>query len=100
YIKEHSPLEVEVFAHGALCVSYSGQCLMSSMIGKRSGNRGACAQPCRMTYQLKEDGHVIEDEAFLLSPRDLCTIDHLQEYIDANVTSLKLEGRMKKPEYV
>lgn len=100
YIKEHSSLEIEVFAHGALCVSYSGQCLMSSMIGKRSGNRGACAQPCRMTYQLKEDGQVIENEAFLLSPRDLCTIDNLQEYIDANVTSLKLEGRMKKPEYV
>ncbi len=101
YICENSPLEVEVFAHGAICVAYSGQCLMSSMIGKRSGNRGACAQPCRLPYTLKEDGQTLNKEpVYLISPRDLCTIDHMQDFIEAGVTSIKLEGRMKKPEYV
>ena len=100
YICSHTRLEIEVFAHGALCVSYSGQCLMSSMIGHRSGNKGACAQPCRLPYQLEEDQTLIDDYSFLLSPKDLCTIDNIAEYIKAEVTSLKLEGRMKKPEYV
>lgn len=101
YIVKNTTLEVEVFGHGAICVAYSGQCLMSSMIGKRSGNRGACAQPCRLPYQLEEDGHLLQnDPVYLISPRDLCTIDHIKEFIEAGVTSIKLEGRMKKSEYV
>ncbi len=96
--------EIEVFAHGALCVCYSGQCLMSSMIGGRSGNRGRCAQPCRLTYELvDENGHEVTNGVagkYLLSPRDLKTIDLLPELIGAGVASLKLEGRMKRPEYV
>jgi putative protease len=100
YICDHTSLEVEVFAHGAICVAYSGQCLMSSMIGKRSGNRGACAQPCRLPYRLEEDGKILDEEQFLMSPRDLCTIENVEEFIKAGITSLKIEGRMKKPEYV
>ena len=100
YICDHTSLEVEVFAHGAICVAYSGQCLMSSMIGKRSGNRGACAQPCRLPYKLEEDGRILDEEQFLMSPRDLCTVENVSEFIKAGITSLKLEGRMKKPEYV
>ena len=99
-----SRAEIEVFAHGALCVCYSGQCLMSSMIGGRSGNRGRCAQPCRLTYELvDENGNEVTNGAagkYLLSPRDLKTIDLLPELIEAGVASLKLEGRMKRPEYV
>lgn len=99
-----SKIEIEVFAHGALCVCYSGQCLMSSMIGGRSGNRGRCAQPCRLTYELvDENGQEVTNGAagkYLLSPRDLKTIDLLPELIGAGVASLKLEGRMKRPEYV
>lgn len=94
-------IEIEVFIHGALCVCYSGQCLMSSFIGKRSGNRGSCAQPCRLRYDLCLDGQTLESRIpFLLSPKDLMTIDHIGEFIDAGVTSFKIEGRMKKPEYV
>ena len=99
YICSHTSLEIEVFAHGALCVGYSGQCLMSSMIGKRSGNRGACAQPCRLPYTLVEDGKDI-NTSYLMSTMDLCTADHVADYIEAGVTSLKIEGRMKRPEYV
>ena len=100
-IVKNTKCEVEVFAHGALCVAYSGQCLMSSMIGKRSGNRGACAQPCRLPYNLEEDGKVLNEEpSYLMSTRDLCSIDHVGDLIEAGVTSLKIEGRMKKPEYV
>jgi putative protease len=100
-ITSSTKCEVEVFAHGALCVAYSGQCLMSSMIGKRSGNRGACAQPCRLPYTLEEDGKVLNEKpAYLMSTRDLCTIAHVGDLIEAGVTSLKIEGRMKKPEYV
>lgn len=99
-----SNIEIEVFAHGALCVCYSGQCLMSSMIGGRSGNRGRCAQPCRLTYELvDENGQEVTNGAagkYLLSPRDLKIIDLLPELIGAGVASLKLEGRMKRPEYV
>ena len=99
-----SKIEIEVFAHGALCVCYSGQCLMSSMIGGRSGNRGRCAQPCRLPYELvDESGKDATGGAagkYLLSPKDLKTIDLLPELIGAGVASLKLEGRMKRPEYV
>ena len=104
HICKHSPIEIETFMHGALCVCYSGQCLMSSMIGRRSGNRGRCAQPCRLPYTLVDaDGKdVLKEEAgdYLLSPRDFNTIDALPELIKAGVTSLKIEGRMKRPEYV
>ena len=88
-------VEIEAFAHGALCVAVSGQCLFSSMIGGRSGNRGRCAQPCRLPYQL-DDG----TSGYLLSTRDLMLIDKLPLMRDAGVYSYKLEGRMKRPEYV
>ena len=100
YIASHTHAELEVFIHGALCVCYSGQCLMSSMIGQRSGNRGQCAQPCRLNYQLKEDDQILDCPPYLLSPKDLMTIDHIGELIEAGVTSFKIEGRMKSPEYV
>lgn len=96
-------MDVEVFAHGALCVCYSGQCLMSSMIGGRSANRGLCAQACRLPYELKNersDEALPADGEHLLSPRDLCTIDVLGELSRAGVGSLKIEGRMKSAEYV
>ncbi|MBO8126836.1 MAG: DUF3656 domain-containing protein [Firmicutes bacterium] len=96
-------IEVEVFAHGALCFSYSGNCLLSSLIGGRSGNRGRCAQPCRLEYSLvNSEGKVLgEGEAtHLLSPKDLNTLEHLEDLIKAGVHSLKIEGRMKRPEYV
>lgn len=97
YICENTSTEIEIFAHGALCVSYSGQCLMSSMIGDRSGNRGKCAQPCRLPYKLiKNDKEV--SSGYLLSPKDLSSIEILKEL--PNVASLKIEGRMKSPEYV
>ena len=100
----NSSAEIEVFMHGALCVCYSGQCLMSSMIGARSGNRGQCAQPCRLPYELVDDKSVdvLKDNAgkYLLSPKDLNTIELLPELIEAGVSSLKIEGRMKRPEYV
>lgn len=98
-------MEFEVFAHGALCFCYSGQCLFSSMVGGRSGNRGRCAQPCRLPYQLIADKgsekQVIEAAGrYLLSPADLCAVEHLAQLKDAGVTSLKIEGRMKRAEYV
>lgn len=95
-------VELEVFAHGALCVAYSGQCLMSSMIGGRSGNRGACAQTCRMPYTLCDYDSLKEygETAYLLSMKDLNTLAQLDKLAAANVTSLKIEGRMKKSEYV
>ncbi len=97
YICDNTDTEIEIFAHGALCVSYSGQCLMSSMIGDRSGNRGKCAQPCRLPYKLiKNDKEVAS--GYLLSPKDLSTIEILNEI--PNVACLKIEGRMKSPEYV
>lgn len=103
-INQNPLLELEIFGHGALCISYSGQCLMSSLIGGRSGNRGRCAQPCRMTYTLvDEKGHSIGDEEIgehLLSPRDLNTLELLPEICRSGVSSLKFEGRMKRPEYV
>ncbi|NLG85339.1 MAG: U32 family peptidase [Firmicutes bacterium] len=94
--------EVEVFVHGALCYSYSGQCLMSSLIGGRSGNRGRCAQPCRLAYELIDpDGRTVAAEGkYLLSPRDLCLLPHLPRLASAGVKALKIEGRMKNPAYV
>lgn len=104
HICAHAPVEIETFMHGALCVCYSGQCLMSSMIGGRSGNRGRCAQPCRLPYTLVDEKgqDVLGDKAgsYLLSPRDLSTIDVIPNLIEAGVSSLKIEGRMKRPEYV
>lgn len=94
-------MQTEVFVHGALCTCYSGQCLMSSMIGQRSANRGVCAQACRLPYALEEDGHpVAEGESFLLSPKDLCGVDLIPQLVEAGVSSFKIEGRMKSPEYV
>ena len=105
YICKNSPIEIEVFIHGALCICYSGQCLMSSMIGGRSGNRGRCAQPCRLPYSLIDEKGadvlaVNEAGEYLLSPKDLCTIEIIPELIAAGVASLKIEGRMKRAEYV
>ena len=104
HICTQAKAEIEVFIHGALCVCYSGQCLMSSMIGGRSGNRGRCAQPCRLPYTLvdEKDNDMLGDSAgkYLLSPRDMNTINLLPELLAAGVTSLKIEGRMKRPEYV
>ena len=115
HICKNSNVEIEVFVHGALCISYSGQCLFSSMIGGRSGNRGQCAQPCRLPYELissntdiissklkssKDSSHHTIDKGYLLSPRDLCGLDYLPELIKAGVSCLKIEGRMKTPEYV
>lgn len=94
-------LEVEAFVHGALCVCYSGQCLMSSLIGGRSANRGACAQACRLPYELLRDGQAQPAAGeHLLSPADLCAIDLLPDLVDAGVASFKIEGRMKSPDYV
>jgi putative protease len=104
-------IEVEVFGHGALCYSYSGQCLMSSFIGGRSGNRGMCAQPCRKPYHLvhgEMDEHGIPsklskvnlEEKYLLSTRDLSVYRHLHELVESGVHSIKIEGRMRSPEYV
>ncbi len=93
-------VEVEVFVHGALCVSYSGNCLLSSFIGDRSGNRGRCAQPCRMPYSLYEDGKKISDPTFSISTKDLMTLDRIQELVKLGVDSFKIEGRLKTNEYI
>ena len=95
-------LPLEVFVHGALCVSYSGQCLTSEALGGRSANRGECAQACRMTYDLIADGKTIDlgDRQYLLSPQDLAGIDVLPELVRSGVSCLKVEGRLKTPEYV
>lgn len=103
HICKHCKAEIEVFVHGALCVCYSGQCLMSSFIGGRSGNRGACAQPCRLPYELldsKGTSLLPKHEAYLLSPKDLNYSEHMNELVAAGVTSFKVEGRMKKVSYV
>lgn len=99
-IKKKSTVDIEVFVHGALCISYSGQCLMSSLIGGRSGNRGSCVQCCRLPYDLISDGKKVNHDKYLLSTKDLMTLDHVGELIDAGVDSFKIEGRMKRPEYV
>ena len=98
-ICENTDVEIEVFCHGALCICYSGQCQMSRAIGARSGNRGACAQPCRLAYELEEGGKK-KGRGYHLSPSDLNLIDYIGELADAGVASIKIEGRMKSPEYV
>lgn len=100
-IRENTDLEIETFVHGALCYCYSGQCLMSSLIGGRSGNRGRCAQPCRMPYRFYSEGKMIssEKEAYLLSLKDINTVALIPDLIEAGVDSFKIEGRMKRPEY-
>ena len=111
YICANANIEIETFIHGALCISYSGQCLFSSMIGGRSGNRGKCAGPCRLPYELlgidesKETDTVknnvsIVSKGYLLSTKDLCGLEFLPKLIDAGVMCFKIEGRMKTPEYV
>ena len=95
YICANSPIEIEVFAHGALCMSYSGQCYLSAAIGGRSGNRGRCAQPCRQSY-----GYGRWNSRYPLSLKDNCLVHYLQEFAQMGVASIKLEGRMKRPEYV
>lgn len=103
-IKEETGAEIELFVHGALCVSYSGQCLMSQLIGGRSGNRGSCAGSCRQKYQLIKMEHhqekVIKDFSYLLSMKDLYTLEHIDSLIELGVDSFKIEGRMKSPSYV
>ena len=94
FITKHASIETEVFCHGALCFCHSGQCYMSALIGRRSGNRGMCAQPCRMAYSLT--GSMDE---YPLSLKDSCLADRLQELEEAGVACLKIEGRMKRPEY-
>ena len=95
FICRNSPIEIEVFVHGALCMCYSGQCYMSSVIGRRSGNRGQCAQPCRLPY-----GYDRFEDKYPLSLRDNCLIRYLGELDRMGVASIKIEGRMKRPEYV
>ena len=100
YISKDLGIETEIFVHGALCVCYSGQCLMSSLIGGRSGNRGRCAQSCRLPYTLIRESDGKEIKGYLLSPKDICTIDNVEDLIESGTSSLKVEGRMKRPEYV
>lgn len=97
-IKETN-IEVETFIHGALCVSYSGQCLMSSILGNRSGNRGSCVGCCRLKYDLKINNEIVSKDKYILSMKDLCTIKDIGKLIDSKIDSLKIEGRTKRPEY-
>ncbi|MBD5458478.1 MAG: U32 family peptidase [Lachnospiraceae bacterium] len=99
-IKEETGLELECFIHGAMCYSYSGQCLFSSILGGRSGNRGRCAQPCRLPYQISDpDGQLKGDAGYVLSLKDMCALAFLPKLIEAGIDSFKIEGRMKRPEY-
>lgn len=100
HISKGLGVETEIFVHGALCICYSGQCLMSSMIGGRSGNRGRCAQPCRLPYTLINRNTNKKKEAYVLSPKDICTLEDLKAIMESGTSSLKIEGRMKRPEYV
>lgn len=95
-IKEETGLEIETFVHGALCYCYSGRCLMSSILGGRSGNRGRCAQPCRLPYEVTDN----KNGTYVLSPKDLCAISLIPQLVEAGIDSFKIEGRMKSPEYV
>lgn len=97
-IHDETGMELEVFVHGAICISYSGNCLMSSILGGRSGNRGRCAQPCRLSYSAEIKDHKYS-EKYLLSPKDMCLIKRIPELYAAGVYSLKIEGRMKSPQY-
>lgn len=101
-IKKEADIEVETFIHGAMCYGYSGQCLFSSMLGQRSGNRGRCAGPCRLPYKAYYDGKRLNDEQSLyqLSLKDLCSLDIIPDLMDAGIDSFKIEGRMKSKEYV
>ena len=99
-IYDRTGMEIESFVHGALCYCYSGQCLFSSLIGGRSGNRGRCAQPCRLPYDVKGEGMKAAGmEQYVLSPKDICTLSLIPEIAESGVFSLKIEGRMKRPEY-
>lgn len=98
YIHEKTGLEIESFIHGAMCYCYSGQCLFSSILGGRSGNRGRCAQPCRLPYDVNVNGRKSKT-CYPLSLKDMCTIEYLPDLIEAGIYSFKIEGRMKKPEY-
>lgn len=101
HIKENSNIDLEIFIHGALCISYSGQCLMSSLIGGRSGNRGTCAGSCRLKYDIiNNQGKKLNINSYPLSTKDLNGLEYIKDLIDAGVTSLKIEGRMKSKEYV
>ncbi|MDO5041650.1 MAG: U32 family peptidase, partial [Peptoniphilus sp.] len=100
-IRDNTDLEIETFIHGALCVSFSGECLMSSMIGGRSGNRGNCAQPCRKSYRiLDENFKDLNKKGYLISPMDLNSLKNIDKIIELGVDSMKIEGRLKRPEYV
>ena len=99
-IKKQTNIEIEIFIQGALCLSYSGQCLMSSLLGGRSGNRGTCSQCCRMQYDLFHNDKKINKDQYLLSTKDLNTLEYIKELVDIGVDSFKIEGRMKRPEYV
>ena len=94
-IKDTVDIEIECFVHGAMCYCYSGQCLFSSILGGRSGNRGRCAQPCRLPYKFSKNG----EECYPFSLKDMCTISFVPKLIEAGIDSFKIEGRMKKPEY-
>ncbi len=100
-IKDRVDIEIESFVHGAMCYSYSGQCLFSGILGGRSGNRGRCAQPCRLPYDAYEQGRKTNrsNEQYLLSMRDMCALELIPELVEAGVVSFKIEGRMKKPSY-
>lgn len=98
-IKEETGLEIECFIHGAMCYCYSGQCLFSSILGGRSGNRGRCAQPCRLPYSVFTKDKVLMKEGYPLSLKDMCTLSYLPKLLEAGIDSFKIEGRMKKPEY-
>lgn len=98
-IKDETNMELEIFVHGAICCSYSGQCLFSSFLGGRSGNRGRCAQPCRLPYELAGESGSIK-KGYLLSPKDMCLVQHMEKIKSAGIDSLKIEGRLKRPEYV
>ncbi|MDE6212676.1 MAG: U32 family peptidase [Lachnospiraceae bacterium] len=98
-IKAQTGMAVECFIHGAMCYCYSGQCLFSSMLGGRSGNRGRCAQPCRLPYEIYDGKRRISGEGYPLSLKDMCTLEYLPALIDAGIDSFKIEGRMKRPEY-
>lgn len=100
HISKELNIETEIFIHGALCICYSGQCLMSSLIGGRSGNRGRCAQPCRLPYTLVDKLAGSEKSLYALSPKDMCTIEGIEKIAESGTSSLKIEGRMKRPEYV
>ncbi|MBP3476565.1 MAG: U32 family peptidase [Lachnospiraceae bacterium] len=98
-MKVQTDMEIECFIHGAMCYCYSGQCLFSSILGGRSGNRGRCAQPCRLPYQIYEKDQPVTGEGYPLSLKDMCTLSYIPELIEAGIDSFKIEGRMKKPEY-